>query len=136
MLGGLELGTNSSMYIWNASHGYLQDSEADIKEKARRDQHQIDFENFVRRPGTDVSAYRYAGLLGYLVRPYQSATINTDSRGFRLNGAMDAAVLDSDPIQIWMFGSSALFGLGQRDEETVAAVLETLLNTDNPDRSF
>ena len=136
MLGGLELGTNASMYIWNASHGYLQASEADIKEKARRDQHQIDFENFVRRPGTDVSAYRYAGLLGYLVRPYQSATINTDSRGFRLNGAMDAAVLDSDPIQIWMFGSSALFGLGQRDEETVAAVLETLLNTDNPDRSF
>lgn len=73
------------------------------------------------------SPYDYSNYLVYKNRPYSSRFINIDSSGARLNGSGRQKPNEPD-YEIWMIGSSAVFGITNADTETVPAFLEQKLS--------
>lgn len=67
---------------------------------------------------------------------WRSPTLNVDGRGVRLNGARNedaTAKKKGRTVEIWVFGSSSLFGTGTvADNDTLPAHLERVLNVRYP----
>lgn len=70
------------------------------------------------------SPYQYESYVVYGNRPYTSELINITTDGMRLNGQTPLSQAD---FNVWMFGSSALFGVSTADNETIPARLENIL---------
>jgi lysophospholipase L1-like esterase len=56
-------------------------------------------------------------------QPFSGRIINIDAHGFRITPGMAKA-----EKQLWLFGGSTVWGTGNRDQGTLAAALQSLLN--------
>lgn len=71
------------------------------------------------------SAYQYESYIVYRNRPFTSETVNIAADGMRKNGASDPPL---GPVRnVWVFGSSPVFGMTSADRETIPANVETVL---------
>lgn len=80
-------------------------------------------------------SYRYEPFLIYLPRAFSSEFVNVSEQGFRRNRRISADDTNPD-YKIWMFGSSALFGVSNADHETIPAYLESILSERYPHLEF
>jgi hypothetical protein len=132
----VEGSTWSFLAVWDAR--IQSRGTSDVSEKIptihSSPQVAIDAKAFNARQG-GFSPYRYGGVLGYAVRPFNSATLNTDDQGLRARSA-DLPIPSGKVITIWMLGSSALFGLHLADDETIPAVIERSLNIKYDEATF
>ena len=71
----------------------------------------------------------FSSYLSYKNRPYESEYLNINKDGIRMN-SKNLSINKTDKI-IWLFGSSAIYGATNPDNETIAAELESLLNKNN-----
>lgn len=72
--------------------------------------------------------FAYADFLMYKLRPFKSRYVNVDQNSFRQNGNPESPPHKQRHKNIWVFGSSALFGAwGNADNETMPAHLEAIL---------
>lgn len=69
--------------------------------------------------------YRYESYITYAYRPFRSRFVNIEADGQRSNG-VDAS--QATGAEIWVFGSSPIFGMTSADDETVPAYIEKALN--------
>jgi peptidoglycan/LPS O-acetylase OafA/YrhL len=68
------------------------------------------------------SAYRYESYIVYQNRPFASEHVNIAVNGMRLNRKVDPA--PARPRDVWIFGSSPVFGATNADDETIPAAAE------------
>jgi uncharacterized protein YndB with AHSA1/START domain len=69
-------------------------------------------------------------------QPRRGRFVNVSTEGFRLNRGTDRTAFDpTRPVPIFLFGGSTTFGYGVRDEDTIAAHLEVLLQRRHPDQA-
>jgi lysophospholipase L1-like esterase len=74
------------------------------------------------------SVSRWASYVYWRRRPYQGEYINVDPNGLRCTwGADDDRGGERDPLTIFVFGGSAMWGVGARDDYTIASLLASKL---------
>jgi lysophospholipase L1-like esterase len=78
--------------------------------------------------------YRHEPYLVYLPNAFQSNYVNISKAGFRLNGTKPYPATINH--KVWMFGSSALYGVSNADSETIPAYIERLLADRHEGRTF
>ena len=69
----------------------------------------------------------YAQYVVWKHRPYTGELLNVDEEGNRVTQFNSA---DEGALEIWMFGGSALFGIGASDGETIPSHMAKLANQD------
>jgi len=70
------------------------------------------------------SAARWEPYVYWRRRPFQGAHINVDESGIRRTSSQPVDTGGSpDPLKIYMFGGSAMWGTGARDEYTIPSIL-------------
>jgi lysophospholipase L1-like esterase len=70
------------------------------------------------------SVTRWTSYVYWRRQPYQGRHINIDANGIRRTWNADAtAVSGKDPVKIFTFGGSAMWGVGARDDFTIASCL-------------
>ncbi len=77
----------------------------------------------------DIGNYKgpiFSSYLSFKNRPYESEYLNINEDGIRVNNR-NLLINKTDKI-IWLFGSSAVYGATNPDNETIAAELEKVLN--------
>lgn len=74
------------------------------------------------------SPFHYESFVVYQNRPFASDHVNVASDGVRRN-TKHAEPYDAEARQIWIFGSSALFGVTNGDAETIPAAIEQELRS-------
>lgn len=79
--------------------------------------------------------YRHEPFLVYLPNAFASKYANISAAGFRLNSGTQRYPEKID-YKVWMFGSSALYGVSNADSETIPAYIERLLAEKHPGRTF
>ena len=92
--------------------------------------HDIDINPYTDEKGLrrDMDAYKgpvFSSYTSYKNRPYSSEYLNIDTEGIRVNKSK--ATKDIGDKEIWIFGSSAIYGATNPDNETVPAELEKIL---------
>ncbi len=80
------------------------------------------------------AGYRHEPYLVYLPNAFTSKHVNIAAAGFRLNGAQRYP--ETIHHKVWVFGSSALYGVSNADSETIPAYIERLLAEKYPRRAF
>ena len=81
------------------------------------------------------AGYRHEPYLVYLPRAFKSKHVNISEAGFRLN-SQEPAYPKIINHKVWVFGSSALYGVTNADSETIPAHIERMLSRNYPDRAF
>jgi lysophospholipase L1-like esterase len=70
------------------------------------------------------SVTRWTSYVYWRRRPYRGRHINIDANGIRRTwNADETAVAGKDPVKIFAFGGSAMWGVGARDDFTIASCL-------------
>lgn len=85
------------------------------------------------------SYFSYESFLVYKNSRYVSKYLNIDDDGIRSNGTeaiQKNNISENKKKEIWLLGSSAIFGVTNADHETVAAYIEKDLNKSNKNYSF
>ena len=77
------------------------------------------------------SPFDYANFLVYRNRPYTSRFVNVDDSGVRANGSEKWHPAETR-YEIWMLGSSSVFGVSTGDAQSVPAWLERKLRDRHP----
>ncbi len=80
------------------------------------------------------AGYRHEPFLVYLPNAFASKHVNVTAAGFRLNGAQRYP--ETIHHKVWVFGSSALYGVSNGDGETIPAQVERALAEKYPGRAF
>lgn len=81
------------------------------------------------------AGYRHEPYLVYLPNPFVSKYVNISAAGFRLNSGTQRYA-ETLHHKVWVFGSSALYGVSNADGETVPAYIEAMLAAKYPGRAF
>ena len=72
-------------------------------------------------------AWIYEPYVQFRESPRTGEFVNISNDGFRLNGKGDARTLEGGSGTVFLFGGSTMFGYGVRDQDTIAAHLEKIL---------
>lgn len=86
------------------------------------------FAEMQRHASMTGTPYRYESYVTYAYRPYHSRLVNIDDAGRRLNSTEG---FRRTAREVWVFGSSPVFGVTNADDETVSAYIEKKLNLDS-----
>lgn len=81
------------------------------------------------------AGYRHEPFLVYLPNAFASKHVNVAAAGFRLNGRSQRYP-ETIHHKVWVFGSSALYGVSNADSETLPAYIEQILAERHPGRVF
>lgn len=111
----------AGMFISNYSKYKSGGGKGGYTSSYKKDDVHRDLERYSTQPG---GAWKYFPATGYLTKKFSSEYVNVDEEGVRRTLFAEK----SNCVEIWIFGSSAVFGDTNSDETTVASQLQRLLN--------
>ena len=82
----------------------------------------------------EAESYRFYPWTVFSERAFDGRWVTVDSNGIRL-GLPPQPSDDREPLVVWCFGGSTMFGWGQPNDQTIPAHLQTMLQSALPDRA-